>query len=72
MPKIPLKSKLLVCFITFGLTGATYLGVNKILYKIKYNESVGYPYSRLSRLKLDPYLNPYKNFNKNHNKNSNK
>lgn len=66
MPKIPLESKLLACFITFGLTGATYLGVNKLLVN---KESIVYPYSRLSRLKLDPYLNPYKNFN---NKNSNK
>ena len=77
MPKIPLESKLLACFITCALTGCAYVGINKLRFDplLKSNKytvnsdarkGVAYPYNyRLSRLRLDPYLNPYKNSKEN-------
>lgn len=78
MPKIPLESKLLACFITCALTGGAYVGINKLrndplLKSNKYNNEPGtdarkgvvYPFGyRISRLRLDPDLNPYKNSKK--------
>ena len=62
MYKIQLESKLLACFIMCVFTGRCYVNLKL---KRNVNIDVVYVIFRLSKLRIDPYLNPYKNLKEN-------